>query len=182
MNTNTTELTAPFIPADIVRYVEQAYYAVFEPSTQGADIANIIGPDYCSDTDYSDGGTAITVVRNHCQSESGDPVEYIFDLKLSIQSHAEYISDTSIEVTTKVSWPNVDHASFSSIHSIDELKGIPQSVYKAMSYVIKSTEMTQIEILELFSAATHSLASDCFWVIDDFTFDVESALKHDLNK
>ncbi|CAK2504555.1 hypothetical protein VCRA2119O48_40006 [Vibrio crassostreae] len=184
MNTKLTTLTNSVSPSNVAHYVKLAYNLVFAPSKLPADIDNIIDSEECynGECDYSNGSTAITIAQNHYLSEIGDPVEHIFEMKEWIGSHAEAINDADIEVTTNVVFPNLERASFSCIHNKSNLKGLPQSIYDAMAYVIEHIEMTQVEILELFSAATHSLAIDCFYSIDDFDFNVKSALEHDLNK
>ncbi|MDW1827788.1 hypothetical protein R7P67_22395 [Vibrio sp. Vb0937] len=185
MNTTLTTLTNSVSPSNVAHYVVKlAYNLVFAPSKLPADIDNIIDSEECynGECDYSNGSTAITIAQNHYLSEIGDPIEHIFEMKEWIDSHAEAINDADIEVTTNVVFPNLERASFSCIHNKSNLKGLPQSIYDAMAYVIENIEITQVEILELFSAATHSLAIDCFYSVDDFDFNVKSALEHDLNE
>lgn len=184
MNTKLTTLTNSVSPSNVAHYVKLAYNLVFAPSKLPADIDNIIDSEECynGECDYSNGSTAIAIAQNHYLSEIGDPIEHIFEMKEWIGSHAEAINNADIEITTHVAFPNLERTSFSCIHNKSNLKGLPQSVYDAMAYVTESIEMTQVEILELFSAATHSLAIDCFYSIDNFNFNVKSALEHDLNE
>lgn len=184
MNTKLTTLTDSVSPSNVAHSVKLAYNLVFAPSKLSADIDNMIDSEefYNGECDYSNGSTAITIAQNHYLSDIGDPIEHIFEMKEWIGSHAEAINDADIEVTTNVVFPNLERASFSCIHNKSNLKGLPQSIYDAMAYVIEHIEITQVEILELFSAATHSLAIDCFYSIDDFDFNVKSALEHDLNE
>lgn len=184
MNTKLTTLTDSVSPSNVAHSVKLAYNLVFAPSKLPADIDNMIDSEefYNGECDYSNGSTAITIAQNHYLSDIGDPIEHIFEMKEWIGSHAEAINDADIEVTTNVVFPNLERASFSCIHNKSNLKGLPQSIYDAMAYVIEHVEITQVEILELFSAATHSLAIDCFYSIDDFDFNVKSALEHDLNE
>lgn len=184
MNTKLTTLTDSVSRSNVAHHVKLAYYLVFAPSKLPGAIDNIIDSEerHNDECDYSNGSTAITIVQNHYLSEIGDPIEHIFEMKEWITSHARAINDTDIEVTTNVAFPNLKRASFSCIHNKSTLKGLPHSVYDAMAYVIVNIEITQVEILELFSAATHSLAIDCFYSIDNFDFNVKSALEHDLNE
>ncbi|ENH2498007.1 hypothetical protein C1S86_24975 [Vibrio parahaemolyticus] len=184
MNTKLTTLTDSVSPSSVAHSVKLAYNLVFAPSKLPADIDNMIDSEefYNGECDYSNGSTAITIAQNHYLSDIGDPIEHIFEMKEWIASHAEAINDVDIEITTHVAFPNLERTSFSCIHNKSNLKGLPKSVYDAMTYVIENIEMTQVEILELFSAATHSLAIDCFYSIDDFDFNVKSTLEHDLNK
>lgn len=138
------------------------------------------------DIEYSDGGgIPAAVMSKKAANGCDDPVEFFFDEKAHIASNTVKRNGDTLTIHTSFLMEGRTMAKVTCQHLLCKQQTIPHSFYLAVGYKCKDLPFFHPEAIEIFCAATFSLASECFdWVNftngERFQFNARQALTNDL--
>ncbi len=140
------------------------------------------------DTDYSDGGgIPAGVMSKDTAKDYDDPFEFFIDEKTHIVSNTLKRNGDTLTIQTSFPMEERTMAEVTCQHLLSKQQTIPRSFYLAVGYKCRDLPFFYPEAIEIFCAATFSLASECFdWVNftngERFQFNAKQALTNDLIK
>ncbi|TOP03360.1 hypothetical protein CGH27_18325 [Vibrio parahaemolyticus] len=140
------------------------------------------------DSEYSDGGgIPAGVMSKDTAKDYDDPFEFFIDEKAHIASNTVKRNGDTLTIHTSFLMEGRTMAKVTCQHLLSKQQTIPHSFYLAVGYKCKDLPFFHPEAIEIFCAATFSLASECFdWVNftngERFQFNAKLALTNDLKR